>query len=520
MVHPKFKNILRVLLAIVPVAVVAQAQSTAICSASKEHPVQVCFDPAPLVINHCKGEIELHFQVGLFPFDNGELPPYYFTYQIVKDGVARETQNPLQNKFLLSQPDPFSQLGDAASLVDYDGLGQYSVNVSVFAQGREAVTFASPTVPLDDPVHVVAVVIGVSTYTSQGIPQLLHPDEDARSVDAFLKAVFPTTLTETLFTSDSADPARKPTVKNISDAMASEAQAPHACSVNDWFIFYFSGHGIVGSNEATVGSRGAVATHYLSTNLLDPGNLDGTAIPIEHLFSWIRDIKSGNKIVVLDSCFSGSSKQPLASSPGGQSGKSAINRRKSLKVAYIYKKSFVDPYDFENRNPRKGNGDLLVFDSTPKQEEADSKRALYLSASASDHEAEEGFEQYSDKTLSFYPSDDETDEQKPFGHGLYTFVFLWNLISQLPKNSLLPEILKGQSPAANAVGTCTLDFSSAHQLGAADIIRLSLDANASGRQRDYQKPEVAGHTQTTLPSISCQIQTKGEGATGRNEMPK
>jgi hypothetical protein len=495
-----------------------RAQNTDACVGTKEQPVLICFDDPPLTVDHNKGEIDLHFHVGLFPFDNGIQPAYYFTYQLAKDGAGGQLENPLDSKFLLTEADPLPQAADNIH-IPYQGSGNFSVMVSVYAEGRDPVTLTSPVRHLGDSVRVTALLVGVSHYASTSIPQLTHSDEDAKSFDTFLKAIFPDGLQTTLLTSDASDPSKKPTVKNIADAFSAERFASNARSNDDWFIFYFSGHGVVGSDEATVGNKGAVATHYLSTTLLDPTDLDTTAIPIEEIFSWVRNIKAGNKIVILDSCFSGSSKRFHPGSTGRSGAKDVPPKGRSHKVAYVFGKGVVDPYEFASRNPNTGTGDLLAFKETAEKEDADGKRDLYLSAAFSDHEAEEGFEQYSQPGLDFTPSDEEKDEQKAYGHGLYTFVLLWNLLSQLPKESVLPEILKGQKPVPTAVGSCQIDFSSAHLIGAGDIARLQRASKATDHPRDYQTPDVAGHTQTIPPMLPCNVQIPSSSGS-QHESPR
>jgi len=491
------------------------------CDGTRDHPVQICFENPPLVVDHCKREIELRFRVGLFPFDNGIQPPYYFTYQILRNGTPDGLEDPLKSKYLLTQTNPLSQIPEAVH-VAYIDAADFSVVVNVYAEGREPVTLTSQVAPLNDPILVTAVVVGVSTYTSESVPQLIHSDQDAASFYTFLKTLFPDDLVSTLLTSDANDSSRLPTVDNILGAITSERLKPHSCSNDDWFIFYFSGHGVVGSNEATVGNSGAVATHYLSTTLLDPGNLSETAIPIEEVLHRIRSLTAGNKVVILDSCFSGSSRRfhPLSphSSPDRGVPAQATHAR-SYKVAYIYRKAVVDPYEFQARNPNKGSGDLLAFREVSEKEETDSRRGLYLAAAFADHEAEEGFEQHSDTGLDFTPSDYEKDAEKPMGHGLYTFALLWNLLTQLPRNSVLPEILKGQKPKPMAAGACMIDFLSAHALGTGEIVRLQQDSRKTGHPRNYQKPEVAGHTQTALPELPCRIQIQNENNPEQNESP-
>jgi hypothetical protein len=503
--NPSLRALILTLAVGLVVSGLSRAENSNACVGTKQQPAIICFDDPPLTVNHAKREIDLHFRVGLLPFDNGIRPAYYFTYQLAKDGVAGQLENPLESKFLLTEPDPIPQVSDNMH-IPYQDSGNFSVTITVYAEGRDPISLASPVQHLSDTVFVTALVVGISQYQAHSIPQLVHSDEDAKSFDAFLKATIPDGLQTTLLTSDASDPLKKPTVQNISDAILAERLAPHSSSNDDWFIFYFSGHGVVGSNEALVGNKGVVATHYLSTTLLDPAHLDTTAIAIEEIFQSIRRVPAGNKIVILDSCFSGSSKRFHPGSAGGSGTKGFPPAARSYKVAYILGKGVVDPYEFASRNPAKGSGDLLVFRDTADKEEADSKRALYLSAAFSDHEAEEGFERYSQPGLDFTPSDDEKDEQKPYGHGLYTFVLLWNLLNQLPKDAVLPEILKGQKPSPSAVGSCQIDFSSAHVIGAGDIARLQRASRTTDHPRDYQTPDVAGHTQTMPPPLPCKVQ--------------
>ena len=47
------------------------------------------------------------------------------------------------------------------------------------------------------------------------------------------------------------------------------------CGDNDWFIFYFSGHGIVGATKQSNGNQ--IFGHYLSTKQFDPKNLTRTS---------------------------------------------------------------------------------------------------------------------------------------------------------------------------------------------------------------------------------------------------
>lgn len=488
-------------------------QTAQTCEATKDNPVQICFDDPPLMLDHCSREIGIYFHVGLFPFPNGEKPGYYFTFQVARDGQLDEPVDLFRSKsdkFPLTEQDPRQNLLYGSYIhFPYQNAADISVTVTVYAEGRGPFTRTSKVMHLEDHVRLTAVIVGVSSYRS--LPQLLHADEDAESFDAFLRAIFPPdALHATLWTSD--NPSAQPTPENINNAIDREtAQTTQfSCSNNDWFIFYFSGHGLVGTNEDIVGASAAVATHYLSTSVSDPANLPGTSLPIKEVLNRIEDVFAGNKVVILDSCFSGSSRGSRSTPPSNASDQriqaQQSSSTRSYKVAYILHKGVVDPYVVDSRT---GSGDLLAFTHIPEQEETNHKRVEYFSAASSDHEAEEGIERWSGNDLIFTPADDEKAED---GHGLYTFVLLWNLMRQLPKDSTLAGILNGQQPPSSATGPCSIDFDTAHSLGKANIDNLRLAARSSVPPRDYQRPEVAGHSQTQLGPLPCSVQIQARSS--------
>ncbi len=492
----------------------AFGQTAAACNATKDQPVKVCFDEKALSVDHCKKEIQLHFHVARLPFDNGIQPAYYFTYQLLpKDGDPLDLQNPFNSSYILTDDDPVPQ-GKKYVRIPFVKADNFAVRVTVYAEGRDPKSEDSTAIPLHDTTSVGAVIAGVSNYKLASVPTLFHADSDARSFDMFLSSLFPPNsgkiLTKTLLTTsdDQNNPtpgSSQPTPQNIMKAIAAEEQDPQLCSNDDWFIFYFSGHGVIGSNANLVGDNDPLTRHYISTTLLDPANLSTTAIPIEDIVDEIRKVPAGNKLVVIDSCFAGSSTNVPMFTRSQRATKTVPHKTTSIrhasKVAYVYGDEFVDPFQIDTTANARRSGDLRAFHDVPEREEADNRRTLYLAAAFADHEAEEGFAQYSGDNLNFLPSDQESDVQKPMGHSLYTFAFLWNLIVQLPIHSNIPAILNGAQPSPIAVHPCSIDFLAGHDGGAHDIYKLSLKS----KDRPYQKPDVAGHTDTALPPLECEI---------------
>jgi hypothetical protein len=417
--------------------------------------------------------------------------PYKSTYSLFDDDSYEQYQNKIH------YPLPH--------------VGVFRLKITAFVESRDPVVEISKGYPLYDPVPIIqAVIIGVSNYDlKSSISPLLHSDEDARSFDKFLKALFPSSVHAVLLTSD--DKYNRPTPENIVKALTAVKLETTLCST-DWFIFYFSGHGIVGSNSRINGRDKSVTQHFISTVSLDPKKLSKTALPIESLLGDIRSISAGNKLVVLDSCFSGGSIGYARPYGSGNSAKSARIQHAS-KVVYVDNDSFIDPYDIESVSSGKLSSDLLAFKDIPAWEQRSNRHVLYLAAAAANQEAAEGYGDYTPQgALEFVFSEAETEAQKTKGHGLYTYVLLWNLLSQLPKGSAVPAVFVDHLPEAQSNLGCTINFLAGHQDGASDIHKLQLRLG----KYNLQEPEVAGFTEDKPPPLTCEL---NPGTDVKNDAP-
>ena len=464
------------------------------CDATRAHPITICFDETPLTECHCTKEIEPHFRVARLPNALGRRPAYYFTYQLLVNSrpVSDDPVDLFNGKFVLTDDNPAKQAQHLIH-IRFAGNASYSIRITVHGEGRKPVTELSPDTTLEDQTLVKALVVGISHYDNLLVPQLFHADSDAQSFGKFVSAILPGRSTTTILRTD--DPAHLPTQPNILGALQDLADEKGLCA-DDWFIFYFSGHGVVGND-------GEALIHLLSTSQLDPAHLVKTAIPIDLLLQEVSYIKAGNKLVILDSCFSGSSIDSGSPQyfPGSGQLKSLIpGTRNTAKVQYVFNDAFVPAYS--SPTPSLDSGDLMAFTSIPEKEQHNSRHVLYLSAASSTHEAEEGHVHFADDgTLQFSSSRDEAAKPDPLGHSLYTYVLLWNLLVQLPSHASITSVLDGAAPKPHGIGECEINFSDAQTHTEGDILALHERTGIV-----YQKPEVAGHTRSRLEPLDCTVQ--------------
>ena len=497
MPHPRF-----LLLSFVSLAPVfcGNAQTYPRCEATPSEPVKVCFADPPLTIDHCRKLILPRFHVFRERRSPADDAYYYYTYQLTRDGHADPLLNPFQNqeqRYVLRSEDGPGEasavLGNLPQL-SYGGPGDYSVKVTVYVDGRPPAEADSGVYHLVDRPVVRSVLVGISNYENPSAANLLHADSDAKTFGALLQSLFPAGPAPVLLTSDSSDQKKLPTKMNI---LAQLQQQSGFCAPEDWFIFYFSGHGIVAFN-----SNGNQFAYYLSTQTFDPTSLRATAIRIGDLLNEIRNIPAKNKLVLLDSCFSGASSRPVdvarAAHNSGASTRSTL-RRATKKVTYIQDDKPVDAFQVAKPDPNHLAGDTGAFDATSQAENNDNVHVLYLSAAGADHEAEEGYASYRNE-LVFVPADEEnTPEQKAMGHGFFTYAWIWNLLKQTPKQLQLPN-LAGELPKPAPAEACRINFEAA----AHNTISQFEDLRLSHTDHAYQHPELSGSKQVP-GSVECSV---------------
>ena len=489
------------------------AEDATSCQLGAGETVNVCFANPPLLVNHCDGTILPDFQIS-----RKDDVPYYFTFRVFADlgggdvslfdqptDVGRGTG---ENVYLLTDKDAVTQAGVTYLTIPFKGSGSYYIEVTVYAKGLAPVTKTSARIGLEDHPLIKSVVVGVSQYdnggdTASGKPvmNLRHADSDAKAFAGMLSQLFPDSPSPVLLTSDKAAPTALPTPDNIMTELSNAVKDPGLCADNDWFIFYFSGHGVLSSDGRNI-------RHYVSTKSLNPSDLPSTAIWIGDLLPKIEHVRAGNKLVVLDSCFSGTTRAPDASP--GSSGKGVkILRRSSpysSKVQFVVNGKTVDAFQAVNDPDAYAPTDFMTRVDHARG------RALFLAAAKSDHEAEEGFEKTTSAgAVEFTPSDTESEEQKQSGHGLYTFFLVWKLESQLPKGAKYKEVLGGNPPVVNSGDQCALDFVAARDMVNGEFVNKITRTSGS----DLQKPDYI-QTPQDLPPVKC-ILTSSDG--GSDALP-
>jgi hypothetical protein len=490
------------------------AQTSTACQATSSRPIAICFDDVPLTVGHCDKPVSLtpHFKVKRFHSADSQPPSYYFKYQLLVNGVPDgDPQDPLHSKYDLTEDDP-----NVPITMPFDGDASYSIRVTVYADGLAPFTDKSPAIRLEDKPQVRAFVVGISHYDNSAhasLDDLLHADSDAKAFASALTQLLPPDAHVEVRTSE--DTADKLSRADILGYLSNEAETQNLCGDNDWFIFYFSGHGIVGATRQSNGNQ--IFGHYLSTKQFDPKNLTRTSIRVTDLLTSLYDINATNELVVLDSCFSGAFRKASVSQPsnGPRAGCSSALVAKSVgnhssKRKYVLDGQLRDPVEIGSADEEKQGGDTSAFQNTASQLEP-RRRGLYLSAAGADHEAEEGFESYGQAGLDFIPSDCESDSQKKHGHGLYTFALLWNLLSQVPVGTSVGADILGGTPPAAPAAVCRISFSEANTDATSDIGKF-----AKRHSIDVQTPNVSGRTHEDLPALICEKPTSSGSANGQS----
>lgn len=156
--------------------------------------------------------------------------------------------------------------------------------VTVF--GALVPAFAPPAaVASDDVGRRYALIVGVSNSLNQGVPRLNFVDHDIEKLGDLLKR-------------EGYDVTTVPNEYANRERILRELYK-HAVNLDekDTFVLYYAGHGVrnVEVNRKT----------YWLTYDADLKMLDLQGIRLEHLLSYVDDIRAGRKLILLDHCFSG-----------------------------------------------------------------------------------------------------------------------------------------------------------------------------------------------------------------------
>jgi len=473
----------------------ASADAQEVCRATRDQPVAVCFDAVPLEVDHCGQTLAPHFSIDVY--QPPDVPPvaYRYSYLVQIDDVAAGRLTIVGDP---NDPTRFPFTGRKIGLFTdpqaYTGAAGYQLRVGVYVEGEQQ-EFAklSPIVQLNDKPRVRGLAIGIAHYTNPEL-NLNYADADAAMFqDALTKLLTPRADVE-IELRTSAMPGSDVTLSKdaIRKTLEDAEQGIRLCGPDDWFVFYYSGHGIVGVTPQQRAGR------FLSTKSFDPRQLPRTALRLSELLLKLQDIGATNVLVVLDSCFSGSytnsQKASATGARGIRQGPLPVRPNTSGKVRYAYDDQLqpVPPSKYQD-------GDAAALKRGADDLNGLGRHAWLLAAAGGAEEAEEGPVHYKGAAaalqLDFERGSIRENSAKGDGHGLFTYALLGSLQRQLPAGSESWLVPNGPPPASRS--DCRLDFDIATTNAKVDISNL-----ANERQWELQTPESHPSLNTPRP-MAC-----------------
>jgi metacaspase-1 len=146
-----------------------------------------------------------------------------------------------------------------------------------------------------------AIVIGVQDYPGTS-NDLNYPDDDAESMASLLASKGWTVVSELINTSDTSKNYTSATYANIKSAVTALASYI-GTNTNATVLVYYSGHGGLDTED----SNAACIIPYDGVTTTGTTGVDYTKwISSATLTSWLGALSCKNKILILDSCYSGS----------------------------------------------------------------------------------------------------------------------------------------------------------------------------------------------------------------------
>ena len=178
------------------------------------------------------------------------------------------------------------------------GFGNYSTMFGIaglLLLGLQACSM--PSAPTDR----YAIVIGIAKYQDPNVNTCLLSDNDASSLASTLSAsgwnIYNTMISADPSTNGSSvtSVGPSPTKANIKLALSAfAADHPDASTL----LVYYSGHGSLTSGTAYI-------CPYDTNNSSTISAFTSSMISVQELDSWLESVPAANKLLVLDSCYSG-----------------------------------------------------------------------------------------------------------------------------------------------------------------------------------------------------------------------
>ena len=135
---------------------------------------------------------------------------------------------------------------------------------------------------------ITCLLIGVSKYKSDDIDDLPYCENDLSELQETLKNNLGVNEKNIFVLGENPEDATRANILRFFKS------AKSLVDNTDTLLVYFTGHGISISNNS-----------YIITNDTEPDIISDTSIPIKRLQSELKDVTGKNKVMFIDSCFSG-----------------------------------------------------------------------------------------------------------------------------------------------------------------------------------------------------------------------
>lgn len=445
------------------------------CVPTDANPIAICFAATPVVLDRCLVKLRPAFDIQVLQPPVGPGTRYRFTIELLKDGkgvaegfktFAGETGTQF----------PFTEQPDLGQIEwPYSGRGNYAVRVSVESNAKTSGSETSQPTHIEDRPRIAGVSIGVSNYDNDSY-NLKFADDDARAFKRAIEGIFrgaADVAIELKVSTDATGITAKDLLDTIRNAGAgADPDNTDRCAAwlsgpNDWYVFYYSGHGIVQAlpNKTRPGTREPVVQRALSTRFFDPRKAS-TAMRVTDLQAALLNTRGANVLIVIDSCFSGQ-RRSLPNSP------SLVDTSKALLFS-ASTRSMV---------PLGGSGDSDVFPQVFQSLSNSARQGLLFAAADEDQVAEEAVVWYDrargqsllevNRSRPAAPSTADPLSAGRSGYGVFTFAWLSNLIAQVPSDRPIDIALPGGLPPNGQKGPgCAIDFERAYNRAKTDFDAL------------------------------------------------
>jgi len=223
---------------------------------------------------------------------------------VLEKGLPKISYNPDRTKANIAIATPLVLGKNDIILVAFTKKGTFTHKMDIQRKAGQIVS--------NRPGQKLAVVMGVGDYTDPKMAQLKYAGTDAESFAAFLinkGSYLPENVIILSSRTGQKQPSRtrqEPTSDNMKKALFSWLE--RKATKQDTIIIYYSGHGVLVSDQTSTSGR----TAYLTPNDFDHDNPQVKGIKLEEI-KRLAYLSSARIFLILDSCFSGGGQKDVKS---------------------------------------------------------------------------------------------------------------------------------------------------------------------------------------------------------------